>query len=454
MLRTLGNVAGNVASTVASGVGRIVDIRPTYRQIGNYVVKGASYESFDSSGLFGSWGSGSSDSSGYFSSWGSGSSGGVSGDSSGYFSGLGSSFGISGDSSGYFSGLGSSFGISGDSSGVFGQGIGQIGSGWWGASGGTDASDGSGGGISSYLPSGGSAGIAFGISAVMALFPVALILNHMITMPLIMRIFAAIVVYIVCLVNPFMAILIYLFYALRAALRYNAGEKYLLFPFFGFWPLRVRKVTDGTFITALTWMFSYLDPDLSKERHVKQRNEYVANAELYVASLVNTLRLPPNDITGLGINKLAQKVLDKLIEPLTGPSIQKVEESAESVAPSVNNSAAPSVNTPPQKNQRDNSAAPSVDTPPQKNQRDTSVIPPPASAVPNNSAVSKSAAVPNNTTVPNSSTLPKSTVVPNNSAVSKSAAVLNNTPATKPAPSANAPSTRNNTTETNPLQKS
>lgn len=305
MLRTLGNVASNVASTVAGGVGRLVDVRPAYRQIGNYVVKGASYESFDSSGLFGSWGSNSST--------------GGSSDSSGLFSGWGSSSSSSTDSSGYFSGIGSSFGVSSDSSGMLG-GLGQIGNSWGGASGGTDASDGS--GASSYLPSGQSTGIFFGISAVLALFPVALILNHMITMPLIMRICVAIVVYGVCLVNPFMSIPIYLFYIMRAALRYNAGEKYLLFPFFGFLPLRVRKVTDGSFITALTWIFSYLDPDLSKERHVKQRKEYVANAELYVASLVNTLRLSKEEIGKLGINKLAQTALDKILEPLTGP-VQK-----------------------------------------------------------------------------------------------------------------------------------
>ena len=314
-------MVGTAASTVAGGVGRLVDVRPTYRQIGNFVVKGASYESFDSSGLFSGWGSGSSgssgsssDSSGYFSGWGSGSSGSSgSSDSSGYFSSLSASSwasGVSGDSSGYFGGLQS------------------MGSGLWGASGGMDASDSS-GGISSYLPSGQSvgvgAGVAFGISAFLALFPVALILNNMIFMPLILRIAVAILVYAICIVNPFVAIPIYLYYMVRMILNYKNKALYTLFPFFGLWPLRVRQPTDGAFTTFFTWPFSYLDPDLSKERHVNQRIEYEAGVKLYANSLVDTLRLPNADVQKLGIDKLRDKVINGLM------SVVRAQEQAKLV---------------------------------------------------------------------------------------------------------------------------
>lgn len=315
MLRTLGNAVSNAASTVAGGVGRLVDVRPTYKQIGNFVVKGASYESFDSSGLFGSLSASSLTS-------------GISGDSSGYFSSLSASSltsGISGDSSGYFSSM----------QGL--QGMGQIGNGLWGASGGTDASDGSGGGISSYLPSGQSTGIFFGISAVLALIPVALILNHMIFMPLVLRIFVAIFVYAACVVNPFLAIPIYLYYIVLMMIHWKAKSPYLLFPFFGLWPLRPRQPTDGALLNFFTWPFSYLDPDLSKERHVNQRIEYEAGAKLYAKSLADTLQLPAADVQKLGIDGLRDKVFQGLMSVVRGQeqakvAVEQVKAAAEAVA--------------------------------------------------------------------------------------------------------------------------
>jgi hypothetical protein len=147
----------------------------------------------------------------------------------------------------------------------------------------------------------------------------------MIFMPLILRIIVAISVYIMCIVNPFVAIPIYLYYMVRMILNYKHKALYTLFPFFGLWPLRVRQPTDGAFTTFFTWPFSYLDPDLSKERHANQRIEYEAGVKLYANSLVDTLRLPNADVQKLGIDKLRDKVINGLM------SVVRAQEQAKAV---------------------------------------------------------------------------------------------------------------------------
>ena len=294
MLRTLGGIVGNAASGIVNQAASLVDVRPKYQQIGKFAMKGASYESFDSSGLFSGLGFGSGSSS--------------------------SSTGVSGDSSGYFGGMGQ-----------IGSGLGSF-----GVSGGSDAS---GSGISSYLPSGQSvgagAGVFFVISAILALFPVALILNQMIFMPLALRIGIAIFVYSTCVVNPFLAIPIYLYYIVRMMINYYSKEIYLLFPFFGFWPLRLRQPTDGSVTTFFTWPFSYLDPDMSKERHVDQRTEYEAGAKIYAQSLVDTLRLTGDSIQKLGITSLRDKVIQGLMTPLRAQEIAAQKMNAMAAAAAV-----------------------------------------------------------------------------------------------------------------------
>jgi hypothetical protein len=227
----------------------------------------------------------------------------------------------------------------------------------------------------------------------------------MIFMPLILRIIVAISVYIMCIVNPFVAIPIYLYYMVRMILNYKHKALYTLFPFFGLWPLRVRQPTDGAFTTFFTWPFSYLDPDLSKERHANQRIEYEAGVKLYANSLVDTLRLPNADVQKLGIDKLRDKVINGLMSVVRAQEQAKaaMEEAkaavavgaavagtvASAVAKPLNVSVKPTVTTKPSADAKpsavaNSSAVPaaSVNTKPPADANPSAVVKPSADAVP------------------------------------------------------------------------